>query len=340
MPNIALDLMGGDHAPDEIWKGALSAARDLDVTVSLVGSADALSSARRSYGRNGAQADQFASVETTQIVGDAEPPMEAFRGKKDSSIGVGVRMVSEGTVDAFVSAGNTGAIATFSLFGLGAMEGIDRPAIATLYHTLDGAIALILDVGANPDCRPRFLCQFGQMGSDYLSRVFGVDRPKVALLSNGEEESKGNKLVKEAHRELQESGVNFIGNVEGFDLLNGTTDVVVTDGFTGNVVLKLAESLTGTIFMSLKDALGSNPLARATSMLWGPPVKGVAKRWDYTMVGGAPLLGVKGNIVMAHGRSRARDIRAAIELADRMIREGWSRPAVHDESRQHPIASN
>ena len=279
-------------------------------------------------------------VEAGQVVGMAESPIEAWRRKPDSSIAVGIRMVQEGRADAFVSAGNTGAIAAGSLFTLGPMRGVERPAIATLYRTAGGGISIILDIGANVDCRPRFLLEFGQMGSAFMAKVFQVDKPRVGLLSNGEEESKGTRLVREAHKLLKESDLNFIGNVEGFDLLSGASDVIVTDGFTGNVVLKLAEALTGTIFMSLKDALGSSPLARASKALWGPPIMSVARKWDYSSVGGAPLLGVNGNIVMAHGRSEAADVKRAVELARRMIREGWHRPAVQGEFPRPSIVSN
>ena len=347
METIAVDLMGGDNAPQEIAKGALDAAAEMDVTVALVGTKEAL---EEHLGSGGGDASRWSyrvwstprvvPVEASQVIGTAEQPTAAWREKKDSSIAIGIGMVQEGRADAFVSAGNTGAIATISLLSLRSMKGIERPAIATLYTTLASTVCMILDVGANVDCRPKYLLQFGEMGSTYMSKVFRLDSPRVGLLSNGEEEMKGTKLVREAHKLLKESGLNFIGNVEGFDVLQGAADVIVTDGFTGNVVLKLAESLAGSIFLSLKDALGNNVWARASKALWGPPVMSVARQWDYSGVSGAPLLGVAGNIVMAHGRSSAADITRAIALAQRMVQEGWYLPPVGKESEERIAASN
>lgn len=323
METIALDLMGGDRAPEEIATGAFEAAAAFNVRIALVGPAEVV---RSHLARAGKVRGQVVPVEASEVVGMSEPPTDAWREKKDSSIAVGARLVREGQAAAFVSAGNTGAIATACLFTLGTMEGIDRPAIATLYTTRANKIAIALDIGANPDCRPPFLVQFAQLGSDFLATVFKTPNPRVALLSNGEEETKGTKLVREAHQLLKRSGLNFIGNIEGFDIHSGVADVVVMDGFTGNVLLKMAEGLTEAVFLSMKDALGSNTLARASKFLWGPSLKTVAKQWDYSHIGGAPLLGVNGNIIMAHGRSDAADIQHALGLAVRMVREGWRRP--------------
>ena len=324
METIALDLMGGDNAPAEIAAGAVEASSEFGVAIMLIGTKDALD-----RHASGARLNDVSiePMEATQVVGTTEPGTNAWRDKKDSSIAVGVRMVKEGRAQAFVSAGNTGAISAVSLFELGRMNKVERPAIATLYRNETNKIAMLLDIGSNVDCRPKFLLQFGEMGSAFMSKVLLMERPRVGLISNGHEESKGSKLVKEAHGMLKKSDINFIGNVEGFDIIQGGADVFVTDGFTGNVVLKFAESLAGSIFNSLKDALGSNVLTRASKPLWGPPVKSVARQWDYSAVGGAPLLGVNGNIVMSHGRSDASDIKVAIGLAQRMIRERWHQPS-------------
>ena len=339
LKTIAVDLMGGDNAPHDIVEGAFEASAEFGVEIALVGVKDALEGCMSRLRLHGGRSSvRVVPVEATQVVGAAESAAEAWRGKKDSSIAVGIRMVKEGRADAFVSAGNTGAIAATSLFSLRTMVGVDRPAIASLYSTLDGSAALFLDIGANVDCRPRFLFQFGQMGSVFMSKIFRMKAPRVGLLSNGVEGEKGTKLVKETHKLLKESDLNFVGNVEGFDVLSGVADVIVTDGFTGNVVLKLAESLASSIFHSLKDALDGNLLARASKPLWGPPVMSVAKQWDYSNVGGALLLGVNGNIVMAHGRSDAADISSAIGLAQKMVGEGWYRP--QPESVQQTVASN
>lgn len=340
METIALDLVGGDKGPGEIARGALEASLEMGVALMLVGPREVLDPHKASAQRNGAR---IALVEASQVVAMSEAPTEAWRDKPDSSIAVGVRLVKEGRAQAFVSAGNTGAVATASLFSLGTMEGIDRPAIATLFTTRKGNLALFLDIGANADCRPPFLLQFGQLGSAFMAKLFQIDRPRVALLSNGEEEGKGTRLVRESHKLLKESQLNFIGNVEGFDVLEGVAEVIVTDGFTGNVVLKLAEALTESIFLSLKGALGSYPLARASKFLWGPPIMSVVRQWDYSNIGGgAPLLGVNGNVVMAHGRSDAGDIKNAIALARRMVREGWSGPPTQAEppgQGAHPIST-
>ncbi|MEE9286330.1 MAG: phosphate acyltransferase PlsX [Dehalococcoidia bacterium] len=320
METIALDVMGGDRGPDEIARGAFEAAAEYGVRVALIGPSEVL---RFQLSRKEILGAQVVPVPASQVVGMSEPPTDAWRAKKDSSIAVGTRLVKEGQASAFISAGNTGAIVTASHFTLGTMEGIERPAIATLYTTTANRVAITLDIGANVDCRPSFLAPFARLGREFMAKVLKVERPRVALLSNGSEESKGTRMVREAHKLLRESDLNFIGNIEGYDIHGGIADVVVTDGFTGNVVLKLAEGLTEAIFAALKDALGGHPPARASKFLWGPSIMSVVKQWDYSNIGGAPLLGVNGNVIMAHGRSDATDIKHAIALAVQMVREGW-----------------
>ncbi len=337
MATIAVDLMGGDNAPEAIALGCFQAARDLGVDIKLVGQKDALTQEiERRAGRNG----RVFPVEAEQVVGMSEAPTAAWRDKKGSSISVGLELVRSGEAQAFVSAGNTGAIATYSLFRLGMMPGIERPGIATLYTTLEGHVSIMLDIGANVDCRPAFLEQFGRVGSDFMAKVFQVATPRVALVSNGEEESKGTKLVRDAHQLLKESGLNFIGNAEGFDLPKGTADVYVMDGFTGNVVLKLAEGLADSIFTSMKDSLRKSLGARLSAGLWAPALRDTLARWDYSRIGGAPLLGVQGNVVMAHGRSDATDILNAVTLALRMVQEGWADDPEPSESQPDPAHLN
>ena len=322
METIALDVMGGDQPAEVIAAGAFEASREYGVRVALVGPREVL---ERQVPRASQYGADVISVDASQVVAMHESPTDSWRDKKDSSIAVGIGLLRDGQADAFVSAGNTGAIVAAALFSLSAMESIDRPAIATLFTTASGGIALVLDIGANPECRPRHLAQFGRLGSDFMSTVFKMERPRVALVSVGEEETKGTRRVKEAHQLLKNSDLNFVGNVEGFDVPRDVADVIVTDGFTGNVMLKLAESLTEIFFTTLRRDLNGSFLARATKLFWGPSVKSVAKRWDYSDTGGAPLLGVNGNVIMAHGRSDARDIKNAIGMAKRMAREGWSR---------------
>ena len=276
MATIAVDLMGGDHAPEAIALGCFQAARDLGVDIKLVGQKDALA---REIERRGGRNGRVFAVEAEQVVGMSEAPTAAWRDKKGSSISVGLDLVRTGEAQAFVSAGNTGAIATYSLFSLGMMRGIERPAIATLYTSLEGHVSMMLDIGANVECRPPFLAQFGRVGSDFMAKVFQVPAPRVALVSNGEEATKGTKLVRDAHQLLKESGLNFIGNAEGFDLPKGTADVYVMDGFTGNVVLKLAEGLAESIFKSIKESLRKSLGARLSAALWAPALRNTLAQW-------------------------------------------------------------
>ncbi len=248
---IALDAMGGDKAPEAIVQGGIEAASELGVKVVVVGKGEIRSPLCARLGKG---IPSVSVVDASQSIGMEEHPMEAIRQKPDSSIVKGIGLVKSGQVDAFVSAGSTGSVVAASFFLLGCIPGIERPAIALVYSTLSGN-ALFLDAGANADCRPKMLLQFGQMGSLYMQRVFGLPKPRVALLNIGEESTKGNRLMQEAHSLLKGSGINFIGNMEGKDVYRGVADVVVTDGFTGNVVLKLSEGLSEAIFRSLRQAL-------------------------------------------------------------------------------------
>ncbi len=317
---IALDAMGGDNAPGEIIKGAVEGAKEHKVDIVLVGLEKVVRKELPSLPSSGVT---ISVVNAPQTIGMAEAPVEAWRHKKDSSLGVGIQLMRDKKVDAFISAGNTGAISTFSLFILGRMEGVERPAIAAVFTSLTGSMTVLLDIGANSDCQPEHIVQFARLGSRFASGVLGVKSPKVALLNNGSEESKGNRLVRESYQLLRQSELNFAGNIEGNELIAGTADVIVTDGFTGNVALKLAEGLSKAIFTSLKESLLASPLAKASKILWGPPIMEVASKWDYSIAPGAPLLGVNGNVIKAHGRSDASDIVRVIGLAKRMVKEGW-----------------
>jgi glycerol-3-phosphate acyltransferase PlsX len=262
-------------------------------------------------------------VEAPQTVAMDEHPAQTLKHKPNSSIAVGINMVKRGEADAFVCAGNTGAIAAWALFSLGMLEGIERPAIGSIFFTSVKQRAMILDIGATAECKPIYLLQFAQLGSLYMERVLGLQRPRVALLNIGEEESKGTRLVIETHRLLKQADLNFIGNIEGKDLLKGVADVIVTDGFTGNVVLKLAEGLTESIFLSVKESLKRHFLARLFSIFVKPALLEVARQWDYRRVGGAPLLGINGNVIMSHGRSDHLAIKNAIGMAQRAVEERW-----------------
>jgi glycerol-3-phosphate acyltransferase PlsX len=308
---IVVDAMGGDHAPAEVVKGAIQAVRDLGVRVTLVGRQEAIE--RELAGA----AEGIRVLDAPSVIEMDEHPARAVRSKRDSSIVVGIERVKE-QGGAFVSAGNSGATMAAALLILGRLPGVDRPALATVFPTQHGRVVLI-DVGANTDVRPDWLRQFAVMGSLYAEKVLGINRPRVGLLSNGEEETKGSQLVQEAFPLLAGAGLNFIGNVEGRDIPAGTADVVVTDGFTGNVVIKLAEGIAETLFAMLRAELTAGLTTKLAAAFLRPAFRRVAKNLDYAEYGGAPLLGVRGLAIVAHGRSDARAITAAIRVAKNAI---------------------
>ncbi len=244
---IAIDAAGGDYAPHEIVKGAIKAAQEYDVEIALVGRKDILSILA---GRHLGKLD-ITIIDAKEVIGPNESPVEAVNSKPDSSIVVGTNLVRDGSASVFISAGNTGALFYSALANLGKIEGIERPAIGSTININTTAPVLLIDAGANADCRPNHLVQFAQLGTIYAREIFGISSPRVGLLNNGEEEGKGNRLAKESYDLLKETRLNFIGNIEGLDIAKGKTDVIVTDGFTGNIVLKTMEGL-GDTFMKLR----------------------------------------------------------------------------------------
>jgi len=312
---IALDGMGGDHAPDVVVQGALLAARELGVRILLVGPQRELES---QLGKEAASLP-IEVVNATQVIEMDEHPANAVRQKPDSSMVVGVRQVREGRAQAFVSAGNTGAVMAAGLFELRRIRGVDRPALAGVFPTRKGG-TLVIDIGANADCRAEWLAQFGLMGSVYMESVFGVTRPKVGLLSNGEEETKGNALIQAAHPKLKALPINFIGNVEGKEIPSGDVDVVVCDGFVGNVVLKLAEGMASTINGLIREEISASLVSKLFAVGVLPAFKRVRRRLDYAEYGGAPLLGLNGVCIVAHGRSNALAIKNAIRVAAQAVK--------------------
>ena len=309
---VVLDVAGGDFAPAEPVKGAVEAARRHGLSVVLVGQEDVV---RRELAKHDTAGLQLAVVDAPEVVGMDEHPVAAVRAKRRSSLHVGLGLVRDGEAQAFVSAGNSGAVLAAGLFVLGRIEGIERPAIATVYPTMAGRL-LLLDIGANADVRPQHLRQFALLGSVYMAKVLGVPNPRVGLLSNGEEDSKGSLVVQEAHRLLKESGFNFIGNVEGRDVPAGTkADVVVCDGFVGNVVIKLSEGLSETLFSLIRAEIGRSLPSRMAAAALMPAFRRIKRRLDYEEYGGAPLLGVKGVVIIAHGRSTAKAIGNALRVA-------------------------
>jgi glycerol-3-phosphate acyltransferase PlsX len=311
-PLIALDAMGGDDAPHEIVAGAVLAARDLGVRVALVGPPPVL---EEELAKHEPRPEGISIVPASEVIAMDEHPAQAARHKKDSSIVVGLRLLKKGEADAFVSAGNTGAVLAGCIMYLGRLRGIERPTLVALLP-LSGRLSLLLDVGANADCKPRYLLQFAEMGSIYLERVWKVERPRVALLSIGEEETKGNQLVQEAYALLKKAEhLNFIGSVEGKDIAGGMADVIVTDGFTGNVVVKTMEGIAGFIRGQLEGAIRSRWYYLLPGLILRGAFRGVQKKTDYREYGAGPLLGVNGLVFVAHGRSDALAIKSSLRVA-------------------------
>jgi glycerol-3-phosphate acyltransferase PlsX len=305
---IALDAMGGEHAPGEVVQGAVAAARELDVEVVLVGKRSIIAEELETH-----RAD-LAIVDASEVVELDEHPIHAVREKQDSSIVVGINLLKSGDASAFVSAGNTGAVMAAATFTLKRIEGVERPALGFIF-VLPWHSVLLIDIGANPDCKPSQLVQFAQMGSVYMEKVFGMANPRVGLLSNGEEEAKGNLLVRETHELLKETSLNFMGNVEGNDIQRSIADVIVTDGFTGNVVVKTGEGIQEMVLQSVRQALSRLPLFR---IIAEGTLRRVIQALDYTEHGGAPLLGINGNVIIAHGHSEAKAIKSAVFMAKRV----------------------
>lgn len=311
VPTIALDAMGGDYAPDAIVAGAVKALRDGSsrIRIVLVGQEQTI---RRVLGPYGA-VDGLTIRHASETVDMAES-VASLRKKRDSSLAVAIRMQKDGEAEAMVSAGNTGAAMALSLLTLGRIPGVSRPAIACTMPTATG-VCTLLDVGANSSAKPEHLLQFAVMGSLYHTYAHNVARPRVGLLSIGEEASKGDSLVQETHAMLAASSLNFIGNIEGRDILPGTADVVVCDGFTGNVVLKFAESAAHVIDGMIKDAVRSSPVSMVGGLLIKRQFAKVKQRLDWEEYGGAPLLGIDGITIICHGRSSAKAITNALRVA-------------------------
>ncbi len=315
---IAIDAMGGDNAPAAIIDGAILAAQELGVSIILVG--DEYLIREELDRRPGSDRLPLTVHHASQRVAMDEAPSQVVRRKRDSSIWVATSLVKAGTASAVVSAGNTGASMATALFLLGQIPGVERPAIAALLPTLFGP-CLLLDVGANVDCKPHHLLQFAVMGHVYVGGFLDRTRPKIGLLSIGEEETKGNELTKEAFKLLRESSLNFIGNVEGRDIYAGSADVVVCDGFIGNVTLKVSEGLASTILKLLKREIAGARWGKLGYFFLKSAFSRFQKRVDYAEYGGAPLLGVNGVSIICHGRSSARAIRNAVRVATECVQQ-------------------
>ncbi|AKL97729.1 phosphate acyltransferase PlsX [Endomicrobium proavitum] len=312
---IALDAMGGDNAPVSTVHGAVLAARESKHKILLVGQEKVLSEELLKYHkRYDLTSLNIEIVNATEVIGMGEHPAKAVRQKKDSSLSVCAKLVADGKADAFVSMGNSGAAMAAALFYLKRIEGVLRPAISTTFPTIDGS-CLIADMGANVDCEPAHLLQFALMASIYSEKVLGITNPRVGLVSIGEEPSKGNKLTLAAYELIKNTNLNFVGNLEGRDIPASKADVVIADGFVGNVILKFGEGLAEMILKLVKKGLKKHPVAWASLPFLWLAIKDLRTKVDYNSTGGAPLLGVNGVCVIGHGRSESKAVKNAIFAA-------------------------
>lgn len=314
-PRIAVDAMGGDHAPEEIVAGVLLAAAETDAEVILVGDEPRVRALL-----HGESARRITVQHAPETVPMEQHASQALRSADRTSLGIAISLVKEGRADAVVSAGNSGAFLAIALIKLRTIEGIARPAIATVWPALNGPMVL-LDSGANVDCRPEWLVEFGIMGSAYAREVLGITSPRVGILSVGEERTKGNQQTLEAAKLLDEAPVRFIGNIEGSDLFHNVADVVVTDGFVGNVVLKAGEGVASGLGKVLRDALlGGSPVTKLGTLMLAPVLRRLRQKYDFETYGAMPLLGLRGNCLVTHGRASRRAIEHAIPAAVESVR--------------------
>lgn len=303
---VVLDAMGGDNAPKEMIKGAVEAvSKEAGLKVILVGREEEITSELSSYNY---KKEQIEVVNATEVIETAEPPVNAIRRKKDSSIVVGMKMVKKGEADAFVSAGSSGAILVGGQTIVGRLKGVERPPLAPLIPTEKG-VSLLIDCGANVDARPSHLVQFAKMGSIYMEHIVGIKNPKVAIVNIGAEEEKGNALVKETFPLLKETkGINFTGSIEAREIPHGQADVIVCEAFTGNVILKLTEGLASTLVGKIKEGMMSTLRSKIGALLVKPALKATLKEFDASEYGGAPLLGLNGLVVKTHGSAKAKEV--------------------------------
>lgn len=313
---IAVDCMGGDNAPAEIVKGCIKALEVGDDILVLVGREDAISSELDKYKYDKGRIEVICADE---VIENDEVPTAAIRRKKNSSMVVGLNLVKDGKADAFISAGNTGALLTGATVIVGRIKGVERPCLATLIPTETGP-ALLMDVGANTDCKASYIVQFAKMGSVYYENILGVKNPKVGIVNIGVEEEKGNAVTKEAHKMLKETDLNFIGNAEARDIMAHVADVYVCDGFVGNIILKFGEGMANSVFRLIKGALMSTVLGKIGALLSLRSFKKLYKSMDYSEVGGAPFLGLNSLVVKAHGASDAKAVVGAVNQCRAFIK--------------------
>ena len=307
---VIVDAMGGDNAPKEIVKGSIDAVNETDIDLILVGEEELITKELEQYDYD---KERVEILKASDIITNDDDPAIAIRRKKDSSMVVALKALKEGKGDAFISAGNTGAILAGGLFIVKRIQGIERAALTSIYPTLHGN-ALLVDAGANVDSKPEYLSQFAVMGSIYMENIMEIKNPKVGLVNVGVEKAKGNALTKEAYNLLEASDINFIGNIEGRDIPQGIANVIVADGFVGNVVLKLTEGMASVIFSKLKDVFMTNTKTKLSAMLIKPQIEELKSMMDYREYGSAPLLGVSKPVFKAHGSSDAYAFKNGIKL--------------------------
>ncbi len=306
---IILDGMGGDNAPASVVEGAVLASKETEHQIAIIGREDLILPELKKYKYD---SQKISVINASEVISNDEAPVRAVRSKKDSSIVKGLNMVKNGEGDIFISAGSTGALLAGGLFILGRIQGIDRPALACIYPIVGGKPSLLVDAGANADCKPNNLLEFGIMGNIYMEKVIGREKPRVGLVNIGAEAAKGSTLTKAAYDLLEQSHLNFTGNVEARDVPKGACDVIVTDGFTGNVLLKLTEGLAWNILQVIKRKFTDGVKAKLGAALLMDKLKELKEEFDYSEYGGAPILGVKGPIVKMHGSSNANAVKNTI----------------------------
>lgn len=312
---IIVDGMGGDKGYKEVVKGCVDATKELGINILIVGQEAKLVDELSKYEY---PHDKIEVINAEEVISNDEEPALAIRRKKNSSVVVGLKALAEGIGDGFVSAGSTGALLAGGLFIVKRINNIERAAIGTVYPTIKG-ISLLIDAGANVDCKPEYLLQFAVMGSIYCEKILDKESPRVGLVNIGTEEGKGNSLVKDAYNLLKESKLNFIGNIEARDIPNGIADVIVCDGFVGNVVLKLTEGMAISIFSKLKEDISKSSISKIGALMLKPQLKSFVKLMDYREYGGAPLLGLKKPVVKAHGSSDSIAIKNAIKQVKNFV---------------------
>lgn len=313
---IILDAMGGDNAPEAVVQGAVDALASFkDFSVILVGKDEAI---RRALSGLTYDQSRVEIANCAEVIEMCESPAAAIRKKKDSSMVVGLTALSQGRGDIFISAGNTGALVAGGTLIVRRIAGVKRPALATQLPSRTGSV-LLMDGGANVDCKPSYLAQFGVMGSVYMQKVMDISEPKVGLVNNGGEEEKGNLLTKEAYQLMKTTPVNFVGNAEGRDLLSGSFDVIVCDGFTGNIILKFLEGTAGVIMGTLKESIMKSAKSKIGALFMKGAFRDLKKKFDYSEYGGALLLGLRGGVMKAHGSSDAKAVSSAVKMARRFI---------------------